>query len=514
MNGELTKRLSPFLAICLSLSDSSPQPPPKGDIALQGVAYPPSEAGGGKKCVRSTSFRHLLFLLLIFTFSNASAQNISSKTFYRFDEQKGEMIPDQEFRWYYDAFEQDTLNEGWIWEEERNSFQLSFRRQTTYSSSGERLAESTSFWERFGIRISQKEWKYDNTGRIISFSEYRKNASETILSPFSSWEKSFDQQDCLLSQTYFQSTRPQRRELYYYSQNCQIDSFFTEAYDNGNWQPLNRTKHQYQDSLETQTEDNWQNNGWTFRRKIHLLYSANTQLLQWRATYADSSQFRQEFAYGIAGNRTYYAESQLATGDSIWEYFLAEEKTYDSENKVLTQSNLFDYDRASQQFLGRNDRTRFYDEKGRIIVENSLLIDLNLTDPLVSETIFSFEYEDYCDGLAWWEEAFREAASPKERISRVEYGYENAALCEEAEIGLTIAPNPVSDELSFYSEALMEANTQISIYDMQQRLVHAETVPYRCTHYIVPVQRLTAGYYYLRVGAAERSLYAKFVKLP
>ncbi|MFK7922214.1 MAG: T9SS type A sorting domain-containing protein [Bacteroidia bacterium] len=457
--------------------------------------------------------------MLVFTCSISTvwAQNISSKTFYRFDEQKAEMIPDQELRWYYDANDQDTINEGWIWEEELNSFQLSFRRRTTYGSSGERLVESTSFWERSGIRITQKEWEYDNTGRNISFSEYRKNASEMEIRGFSRWEKSYNSQGCLDAQTYFQGGtiwRPLRRTRYFYRDNCQVDSTLDESFSEEDWQATGRSLFLYQDTVISTTASLWQNESWVFNRKLTARYDAQGYLLESKILYPDSSQFRQENRYDALGNQSYYAESLLAANDSIWEYFLAEAKTYDPQNRVLTQSNLFDYSRALQQFMSRNERTRFYDEKGRIIAENSLLIDLNLADSLVSETLFSFEYEEYCDGLLRGEEAFREAASPKERISRIEYGYENAAVCEEEAIGLTIAPNPVSDELSFYAEALMEANTQISIYDMQQRLVQAERVPYRTMHYIVPVQALTAGYYYLRVGAAERSLYAKFVKLP
>jgi len=459
-----------------------------------------------------SSLSFLLFITLIS--SSLSAQNISSKTFYQFDESNAQMIPDREFRWYYDTRDRDTLNEGWIWEEERNSFQLSFRRQTTYGSFGERLVESTRFWESAGIRISQKEWEYDNLGRNIVFSEYRKNANETDLSAFSRWEKEYDPQGCLLSQLFWQQTKPRRRERYYYSTDCRSDSILTDDYEDGARQPSSRTQLQYQTGAETQIESLWQNDSWTFRRRLDLSYDQADKLLLWQASYPDSSKFRQEFAYDLLGNRIYYAESQLATGDSIWEYFLAEQKTYYADNLLFTQSNFFDYDKEQQRFLGRNDRERLYDTNGRISSERSKLINLNLADTLVSETLFVFEYESYCDGLLWWEETFREAAGTKDRLSRVEYGYEAASACTEQEIGLTIAPNPVSDELSFYSEALMEANTQISIYDMQQRLVHAERVPYRTSHYIVPVQRLTAGYYYLRVGAAERSLYAKFVKLP
>ncbi|MEL7531564.1 MAG: T9SS type A sorting domain-containing protein [Bacteroidota bacterium] len=486
-------------------------PPSEGEITWQSVAYSPLEAMRVKELAQALS---LLFILSITLLSSVSAQNISAKTFYQFDEASSQMIPDRSFRWYYDALDQDTLSEAWIWEQEANSFQLSFRRSTSYHSSGERLVESTSFWESAGVRISQKEWEYDNAGRNIVFSEYRQNANETTLSPFSRWEKVFDPQGCLIRQTFYQADQPNRRDLYLYGADCRLDTFFSDQYEAGNWQASERSIYQYQDSLETQINSLWQDNSWSFRRRLNLTFDKQGRLLQWRATYPDSSQYRIEYAFDANSNQTYYAESQLATGDSLWEYFLAEQKTYYTDNLLFTLSNFFDYDKEQQRFLGRNDRERLYNTDGRISSERSKLINLSLADTLVSETLFVFEYESYCDGLLWWEETFREAAGKEDRLSRIEYSYEEVASCEEEAIGLTIAPNPVSDELSFYSEDLMRANTVLSIYDIQQRLVYSGSVPYRTSHYIVPVQSLTPGYYYLRVGAAERSLYAKFVKLP
>lgn len=485
---------------------------PKSDQIPFARQFFPSEgpdnwAGGGGK---NLPIIYTIFLLL--STSILHAQNISSKTFYRYDETIAEFRPDQSLRWYYDAFDQDTLNEAWVWEQERNSFQLSFRRRTTYSSFGERLVEHTRFWEPAGIRISQKEWEYDADGRNILFSEYRKNASETALRPFSRWEKEFGSQGCLQTQTYYQEEQPTVRESYAYGPACRLDSFFREEYSAGSWRASERTHYQYQDSLESQIDSRWLDNAWIFRRRLTLIYDDQAQLLQWRATYPDSSQFRLEYAYDAMGNQTYYAESQLAAGDSIWEYFLAEQKSYDAAGRVMNQINFFDFDKDQGIFWQRNERERLYGSDGRITFEFSDLINLRLVDTLVSETLFAFEYVNYCDGLLWWETTTRNVDQKVVQLSRVEYGYEEIATCEEAAIGLTIAPNPVSEQLSFYSQDLIEANTQINIYDLQQKLVLSEIVPFRCSHYIVEVARLNAGIYFLDVRSANSSSYTKFIK--
>ena len=469
--------------------------------------FPPLEGAGG-----GISLPIIYTLLLLLITPILYAQNISSKTFYRYDEARKEFLPDQSFRWYYDAMGQDTLNEAWQWDQESNSFQLSFRRRTSYSSFGERLVENTRFWEAAGIRISQREWEYDAEGRNIVFSEYRQNATESALSPFSRWEKSFDAQGCLSAQTYYQETNPIRRDRYFYDTNCRLDSFFRDEYDAGNWQPAERTLYEYQDSLETQIDSRWQDNSWTFRRRLNLIYNSKAQLLQWRATYPDSSQFRLEYAYDSMGNQTYYAESQLAVQDSVWDYFLAEQKSYDAEGKVISQINFFDYEKELRFFWQRNERERQYGTDGRITFEFSDLINLRLADTLVSETIFTFEYVSYCDGLLWWENIFRNLDRQVVQLSRIEYGYEESPACEEVAIGLTLAPNPVGDQLSFYSQDLIEANSEIRIYDLQQKLVHSELVPFRCAHYILDVARLNAGIYFLDVRSANSSSYTKFIK--
>ncbi|MEL6652974.1 MAG: hypothetical protein AAFQ87_19400 [Bacteroidota bacterium] len=341
-----------------------PLTPPRKGNSRANVYILPLQGGarGGAKIAT-------LLLCILSILPHLSAQNISSQTFYVLDQASNQLRPDREWRWGYDTQGRNTKQAGWLWNVALNSYERSFEKDFEYHSSGERSAEKSRFWEEDGIRLLQRFWSYNDKGQALGFEEYRQDAGTDARYLQTRWEASYTTEGCLSEKVYFDGNdRLDRRERYYYQDDCRLDSLLLETYD-GAWQAQARTIYQYLDSLEITTRENWRDGAFVFQNQTATIFDDQGQKLMETTLFRDSSQSRIEFAYDERGNTLWFRSSQRLAGDSLWFFVQEQISQYNVADQPTQQVLRFGFDPLSRKFSQRNYRSITYDEDGRTTQE-------------------------------------------------------------------------------------------------------------------------------------------------